>query len=78
MKRETITMMLNGVDDNYISETAAFSPEHIQESPERIIHLKKKRIITFALAAALMLRWALLRMQHGIFTRKDNLNFENK
>ena len=55
MKRETITMMLNGVDDNYISETAAFSPEHIQESPERIIHLKKKRIITFALAAALML-----------------------
>lgn len=67
MKRETITMMLNGVDDNYISETAAFSPEHIQESPERIIHLKKKRIITFALAAALMLALGVAAYATGMF-----------
>lgn len=55
MKRETISLMLNSVDDDYISEAAVFCPESIQESPERIVHMKKKRILTFALAAALIL-----------------------
>ena len=54
MKRETITLMLNSIDDEYISEAAVFSPNAIQGSPERTVHMKK-RIITFALAAALML-----------------------
>ena len=54
MKRETITLMLNSLDDDYISEADVFCPESIQENPERIVHMKK-RIITFALAAALML-----------------------
>ncbi|MBO6092189.1 MAG: hypothetical protein J6P40_00970, partial [Oscillospiraceae bacterium] len=54
MKRETITLMLNSLDDDYISEAEVFCPESIQENPERIVHMKK-RIITFALAAALML-----------------------
>ena len=54
MKRETITLMLNSLDDDYISESEVFCPESIQENPERIVHMKK-RIITFALAAALML-----------------------
>lgn len=55
MRRETITLMLNGLADEYISEAAAFCPASIQESPERIVHMKKKRLITFALAAALIL-----------------------
>ena len=55
MKRESITLMLNGLADEYISEAAAFCPASIQESPERIVHMNKKRIITFALAAALIL-----------------------
>ncbi len=54
MKRETITLMLNSMDDRYINEAAVFDPESIQEPPERIVHMKK-RIITFALAAVLML-----------------------
>ena len=54
MKRETITLMLNSIADDYISEADAFAPGSIQESPERIVHMKK-RIITFALAAVLML-----------------------
>lgn len=54
MKRETITLMLNSIDDNYISEAAVFGLDSIQVPPERIVHMKK-RIITFALAAALML-----------------------
>lgn len=55
MKRETITWMLNSVEDAYISEAAAYCPESIQESPERIVPMKKKRIISLALAAALIL-----------------------
>ena len=55
MKRETITLMLNGLADNYISEATIFCPNAIQESPERIVHMKKKRIVTLALAAALIL-----------------------
>ena len=54
MKRETITLMLNSIDDGYISEADVFDPDSIQEPPERIVHMKK-RIVTFALAAALML-----------------------
>ena len=54
MKRETITLMLNSIDDDYISEAEVFDPGTIQEPPERIVHMKK-RIITFVLAAAMML-----------------------
>ena len=55
MKRETITMMLNGLSDAYIGEAAAYRPDAVRESPERIVTTGKKRIITFALAAALIL-----------------------
>ena len=55
MKRETITLMLNGVEDGFISETAVFRPASRQESPDRTAHMKKKQIITAALAAALLL-----------------------
>ena len=54
MKRETITLMLNCVEDGFISETAVFRPASRQESPERTVHMKKKQIITAALAAALI------------------------
>ncbi len=68
MKRETISLMLNSVDDDYISEAAVFCPESIQESPERIVHMKKKRIITFALAAALLLALGVTAYAIGVHT----------
>lgn len=55
MKRELISQALNMLDDRHISDTASFDPGAIQETPERIVHMKKKRIISLALAAALML-----------------------
>ena len=55
MRRETISRALNGMDEKYINEAAAFRPGAIQKPPERIVHMKKKRIITFALAAVLVL-----------------------
>ena len=67
MKRETITLMLNSVDDDYISEAAVFCPESIQERPERIVHMKKRRIITFALAAALILAMGAVAYAADLF-----------
>ena len=55
MKRELISQALNMLDDRHISDTASFDPGTIQETPERIVHMGKKRIITFALAAALII-----------------------
>ena len=55
MKRETISLAFNGLEDTFISEAAEFCPEVIEKSPERIVHMKKKRIISLALAAALIL-----------------------
>lgn len=55
MKRETITRMLNDIDDRFVSEAAFPDPVSAREGPERIKHMKKKRIITLALAAALIL-----------------------
>ena len=70
MKRETITAMLNGMADDYISEAAAFRPASIQEGPERIVHMKKKRIITFALAAALILALGVAAYASDLFGLK--------
>ena len=72
MKRETITLMLNSVEDDTISETAVFRPESIQESPERIVHMRKKRIITFALAAALLLAFGITAYATGYFGLIDS------
>ena len=51
MKREAISQALNLLEERHISDTASFDPGAVQEPPERIVPLKKKRIITLALAA---------------------------
>ena len=53
MKRETITRMLNDIDDRFVSEAACPDPASAREGPEGIKHMKKKRIITLALILAL-------------------------
>ena len=55
MKRETITAALNRLDDRFICEAAELRPGAIQETPERKTPMKTKRILTIALAAALIL-----------------------
>ena len=59
MKREMLSLALNSLDDRHITDTATFSPGTVQSSPERIVHMNKKRIVTFALAAALMLAFGI-------------------
>jgi len=55
MKRELISEALNLLEERHIRDTAAFAPGLIQEGPERIVRMRKKRMITLALAAALLL-----------------------
>ena len=55
MKRDMISLALNSLEERHISETATFSPGAVHGSPERSVRMKKKWIVTFALAAALML-----------------------
>ena len=55
MKRELLSKAFGDIDESYILEAYCPVSEDASGSPERIVHMKKKRIITFALAAALML-----------------------
>lgn len=55
MKREQLSTIICNIDERHIAEAYQFDPDLCARSPERTVHMKKKRIITFALAAALML-----------------------
>ena len=55
MKREQLSTIICNIDDRYIAEAYQFDPDLCARSSERIVHMKKKRMITFALVAALML-----------------------
>ena len=80
MKREAISLALNGLEDTFISEAAEFCPEGIQETPERIVRMKTKRIISIALAAALILALGVVAYATDIFglrallIKNDNSN----
>lgn len=55
MRREHLSRVFCNLDERQIAEAYQFDPDLCGRSPERIVHMKKKRIITFALAAALIL-----------------------
>lgn len=55
MKREQLSDIIGNLDDRQIAEAYQFDPARSGRSPERIGTMKVKRIITFALAAALIL-----------------------
>ena len=55
MNRELLSKAVGNIDDRFIAEARFSVPEDASGTSERIVHMKKKRIITFALAAALIL-----------------------
>ena len=55
MKRETIAAALEELDERFICESAEYGPNSMQGLPERKTPMKTKRILTIALAAALIL-----------------------
>ena len=55
MKRRIISLALGELAERHISDTQSFFPGAAPDSPERSVPMKKKRIVTLALAAALIL-----------------------
>ena len=55
MTREQLWDIIGNIDDRFIAEAAQYDPKQRSRSPERIGVMSKKRLFTFALAAALML-----------------------
>ena len=55
MKRELLSKAFGDMEDSFILEAYRPVPEDASSSSERTVHMKKKRAIAFALAAALML-----------------------
>ena len=55
MKRELLIKAFGDIDENYIAEAYRPIPGDASGTSERIIHVNKKRFLTFALAAALIL-----------------------
>ena len=53
MNRDQILQLLEAVDDRFLTESTRFDPA--QRPTERSAHMKSKRILTFALAAVLLL-----------------------
>ncbi len=66
MNREKLFDSLADIDETYIAEALRYSPEASSGSSERIVHLNKKRMISFALAAALIL--ALGAAAYAVFS----------
>ena len=55
MKRELLSKAFGDIDESFVREAYRPVPGDASGSPERIVHMNKKRIVTFALAAALIL-----------------------
>ena len=55
MNRELLSKAVGNIDDRFISEARFSVPEDASGTSERIVHMKKKRIISLALASALIL-----------------------
>ena len=72
MNRELLSKAVGDIDDRFIAEARFSVPEAASGSPERIVHMKKKRIITFALAAALILAFGITAYATGFFGLIDS------
>ena len=55
MNRELLSKAVGNIDDRFIAEARFSVPEDASGTSERIVHMKKKRIISLALASALIL-----------------------
>ena len=65
MTREQLSRVFCNLDERQIAEAYQFDPDLCGRSLERIVHMKKKRIITFALAAALILSLGIVAYATG-------------
>ena len=65
MKREQLSRVFGNLDERQIAEAYQFNPDLCGRSPERTVHMGKKRIIPLALAAALILSLGIVAYATG-------------
>ena len=65
MKRELLLKAFGDIDESYIAEAYRPAPEAAPEPSERIVHLNRKKIITLALAAVLLLSLGIAAYSAG-------------
>ncbi|MBR5343131.1 MAG: hypothetical protein IK149_04470 [Oscillospiraceae bacterium] len=68
MNRDGFFRLLSDLDDRLIEEAIRCAPEEASGAPERIVKMKKKRIITLVLAAALILALGVTAWATGFFS----------
>ena len=68
MNRELLSKALCEIDESFIADAYRRVPEAAAGSSERIVHMRKKRIVTFALAAALILALGVTAYAIGVHT----------
>lgn len=76
MKREELSDVIGGIDETLILEASRYDSTLSDGSSERIVHMKKKRIIVFALAAALILALGAGAYATGLFGSKPEIAVE--
>ncbi len=74
MNREQLSNIIGNIDDRLIAEAAHYDPAPYSGSPERIIPMKKRRFLSAALAAALLL--ALGVTAYAVFGYRSVVSYE--
>ena len=65
MKRELLLKAFGDIDESYIAGAYRPAPEAAPEPSERIVHLNRRKIITLALAAVLLLSLGIAAYSAG-------------
>ncbi len=68
MNRDKVFQVIGDLDDRYIEEAIRSAPGEASGGPERIVPMNRKRIITLALAAALLLALGVTAWATGAFS----------
>lgn len=77
MNREKLSDIIGGIDEKQIAACFRYDPESAMTSSERIEHMKTKRLISFALVAAVILSlgiaaYAISGLVHSVGTYPMN------
>ena len=77
MNREDVFQALADIDDRFVSESVSYAPGEAVRSSERMVYMKKKRVLTLALAAVLAMALGITAYA-AVFSMKHRVPEENE
>ena len=69
MNREEAFELMSELDDSLIAESIRYAPRDAVKASERIVHMKKRRLLSIALAAALVLTLGAVAFARSVVPR---------